>query len=57
MNQGCDVDCDGFVDSDDAVYLLYNVLFGDEEYPLFDDSTKAEVGKDEEGFNEWIPIF
>lgn len=29
-----DVNGDGEKTSDDAVYLLYNVLFGDEEYPI-----------------------
>lgn len=29
-----DVDNDGDVDSDDAIYLLYSVLFGEEGYPL-----------------------
>ena len=29
-----DVDNDGDVDSDDAVYLVYNVFFGSEDYPV-----------------------
>ncbi len=29
-----DVNADGQLDSDDAVYLLYNCLFGNEEYPI-----------------------
>lgn len=34
LNQAVDFNGDGKVDRDDAVYLLYNTLFGDEEYPL-----------------------
>ena len=29
-----DVDNDGDVDSDDVVYLLYHIFFGDAEYPV-----------------------
>ena len=29
-----DVDNDKDVDSDDSIYLLYNIFFGDEEYPI-----------------------
>ena len=30
-----DVNDDDTVDSADAIYLLYNVFFGDEDYPLY----------------------
>jgi hypothetical protein len=36
-NLGCGVaraDGDGKVNTDDAIYLLYNVMFGDEDYPV-----------------------
>ena len=29
-----DLDCNDKTDTDDAVYLLLNVMFGDEDYPL-----------------------
>ena len=29
-----DADGDGTVNTDDAIYLLYNVMFGDEDYPV-----------------------
>ena len=32
-----DVDNNGIVNTDDAIYLLYNVMFGDEDYPMNQD--------------------
>lgn len=34
---GGDADANGVKESDDAIYLLYNVLFGSEDYPLTGD--------------------
>ena len=44
-----DVNGDGVLNVDDAIYLLYNTMFGNEEYPVnqtcdFDKSGKVEVG-------------
>ena len=39
-----DLDCDGLVDNNDAIYLLYASIFGTEEYPLIQDGDYNKDG-------------
>ena len=56
IDSDCDYNGDGVVTAADAVYLMNNVLFGDEDYPLGDDDGNIDMGDQDEGFGEWIPI-